>query len=68
MAGSAEYPMFKKLVKACFSQRRKQIGTILRKLGVSPVDELLADAGIAPAERPERVDIGRWAALARLLA
>jgi len=65
---SDEYPLFKKLVKSCFSQRRKQIGTILKKMGVSPVDELLADAGIEHSERPERIEIERWAALARLLA
>jgi 16S rRNA (adenine1518-N6/adenine1519-N6)-dimethyltransferase len=61
------YPLFKKLVKSCFSQRRKQIGTILKKLGISPVDELLADAGIEHTERPEKIEIERWAALARLL-
>ena len=68
IVGNDEYPLFKKLVKSCFSQRRKQIGTILKKLGVSPVDELLADAGIEHAERPERIGIERWAALARLLS
>ncbi len=66
--GINEYPLFKKLVKSCFSQRRKQIGTILKKLGISPVDELLADAGIEHAERPERIEIERWATLTRLLA
>lgn len=62
------YPTFKKLVKHCFSQRRKQIGTILNRLGISPVDELLTDAGILHTERPEVVEIERWAALARLLS
>lgn len=61
------YPLFKQLVKSCFSQRRKQIGTILKRLGVSPVDRLLADAGIEHAERPERIGIERWALLAGLL-
>jgi len=68
VVGNEEYPLFKKLVKSCFSQRRKQIGTILKKLGVSPVDDLLTDAGIEHSERPERIDIERWAALARLLS
>ena len=67
IVGGDEYPLFKKLVKSCFSQRRKQIGTILKKLGVSPVDELLADAGIEHADRPERIEIERWAEMARLL-
>jgi 16S rRNA (adenine1518-N6/adenine1519-N6)-dimethyltransferase len=62
------YPTFKKLVKHCFSQRRKQVGTILKRLGISPVDELLAAAGIEHAERPEVIEIERWASLARLLA
>ena len=68
IVGNDEYPMFKKLVKTCFSQRRKQIGTILKKQGVSPVDKLLAEAGIEHTERSERIEIERWAALARLLS
>lgn len=62
------YPTFKSLVKACFSQRRKQIGTILKKLGISPVDALLADAEILHTERPEVIEIERWALLANLLS
>ena len=65
--GNDEYPLFKNLVKSCFTQRRKQIGTILKKMGVSPVAALLADAGIEHTERPERIGIDRWATLARLL-
>jgi 16S rRNA A1518/A1519 N6-dimethyltransferase RsmA/KsgA/DIM1 with predicted DNA glycosylase/AP lyase activity len=68
LVDEAIYPMFKKLVKHCFSQRRKQVGTILRKLGVEPVDDLLSDAGIEHTERPEVIGIGRWADLARLLS
>ena len=62
------YPTFKKLVKHCFSQRRKQVGTILKHMGISPVDALLADAGIEHTERPEVIEIRRWEALARLLS
>jgi len=62
------YPAFKKLVKHSFSQRRKQVGTILNRMGISPVDELLAEAGIEHTERPEVIEIERWAALARLLS
>jgi 16S rRNA A1518/A1519 N6-dimethyltransferase RsmA/KsgA/DIM1 with predicted DNA glycosylase/AP lyase activity len=61
------YPTFKKLVKHCFSQRRKQVGTILKHMGISPVDALLADAGIEHTERPEVIEIERWAVLASLL-
>jgi 16S rRNA (adenine1518-N6/adenine1519-N6)-dimethyltransferase len=64
----SEYPTFKRVVKYCFSQRRKQIGTILKKMGVDPVDLLLADAGIEHTERPERIEIERWAKLAHLLS
>ena len=62
------YPVFKKLVKHCFSQRRKQVGTILKHMGISPVDALLADAGIEHTERPEVIEIERWQALASLLS
>ncbi|HEY5621102.1 MAG TPA: 16S rRNA (adenine(1518)-N(6)/adenine(1519)-N(6))-dimethyltransferase RsmA [Pontiella sp.] len=68
LVAEEQYPLFKKLVKFCFSQRRKQIGTTLKKLGVSPVDELLADAGIEHTERPEVIEIERWAKLARVLS
>ena len=67
IVADAEYPAFKNLIKFCFSQRRKQIGTILKKKGVGSVDRILADAGIEHAERPEKIEIERWAALARLL-
>lgn len=62
-----EYLRFKQLVKGCFSQRRKQIGTILKKMGIESVDSILAAAGIEHAERPEKIEIERWATLARML-
>ncbi|MDF7801452.1 16S rRNA (adenine(1518)-N(6)/adenine(1519)-N(6))-dimethyltransferase RsmA [Pontiellaceae bacterium B1224] len=65
--GNDEYPLFKHLVKSCFSQRRKQIGTILKKMEISPVDDILFDAGIEHTERPEKIEIERWAELARIL-
>lgn len=67
VVSDAVYPMFKKWVKLCFSQRRKQMGTILRKAGLESVDVLLADAGIEHTERPERIEIERWARLAERL-
>ena len=66
--GNELYPVFKKIVKHCFSQRRKQIGTILKKIDISPVDDILADAGIEHTERPERIEIERWVELARVLS
>ncbi len=65
---AAVYPTFKKLVKHCFSQRRKQVGTILKKLEISPVDDILFEAGIEHTERPEKIEIERWAELARILS
>jgi 16S rRNA (adenine1518-N6/adenine1519-N6)-dimethyltransferase len=65
---SEVYPLFKQVVKFCFSQRRKQIGTSLKKFVGAPVDELLAAAGIEHAERPERIEVERWATLAGLLS
>jgi 16S rRNA (adenine1518-N6/adenine1519-N6)-dimethyltransferase len=67
IVGGSEYPTFKRLVKYCFSQRRKQIGTILKKMGIESVDQLLTDAGIEHTERPERIEIERWAKLAKVL-
>lgn len=66
--GNAQYPAFKQLVKSCFSQRRKQIGTLLKKMGIERVDEVLAAAGIEHAERPEVIGIGRWVELSRVLS
>ncbi|MDF7823839.1 16S rRNA (adenine(1518)-N(6)/adenine(1519)-N(6))-dimethyltransferase RsmA [Pontiellaceae bacterium B12227] len=66
--GNDMYPTFKKLVKHCFSQRRKQIGTILKKMDISPVDAILSDAGIEHTERPEKIEIERWVGLANILS
>ena len=68
MVEPALYPAFKRLIKVCFAQRRKQIGTILRKTGVCDAEAALVEAGIERTERPERVGIERWGALARRLA
>lgn len=68
MVDDAVYPTFKKMVKYCFSQRRKQIGTILKRMGIEPVDLILQDAGIEHAERPERIEIERWSKLAQILS
>ncbi len=63
-----QYPAFKKLVKHCFSQRRKQIGTILKRMGIAAVDDKLLEAEIDHTERPEKIEIERWAELARILS
>ena len=56
-----EQPRFRSFVQSLFSQRRKQIGTILRSLppsaaGVPAVtQDALAKLGIPTSERPERL-------------
>ena len=56
-----EQPRFRSFVQSLFSQRRKQIGTILRGLppdaaGVPAVTvDALAKLGIPTTERPERL-------------
>lgn len=63
LASVADEARFKHLVKLCFTQRRKQIGTILR----NNAPEFLAGmstAGIEPQRRPEQLSIEQWAALA----
>lgn len=67
LVGADQYQAFKRLVKHCFSQRRKQIGTILKRMGIEAVDDKLFEAGIEHAERPEKIEIERWAALAQEL-
>ncbi len=63
LAEVTDYERFKKLIKLSFTQRRKQIGSNLRKnhpeffLGLEP-------CGIDPAARPEQISIPQWVALA----
>jgi 16S rRNA (adenine1518-N6/adenine1519-N6)-dimethyltransferase len=54
---------FKRLVKQAFTQRRKQIGSILRKMMPEFLSGLDA-AGIAPETRPEQISIEQWVSLA----
>ena len=62
LADVPDYSQFKRLVKQSFTQRRKQIGSYLRKNlpeffpGLDPV-------GIDPKIRPEQITIQQWAAL-----
>jgi len=58
-----DYECFKKLIKLCFTQRRKQIGSNLRK-NAPEFFQCLETCGIDPAARPEQIAIERWVALA----
>ena len=60
----ADYARFKKLVKTTFTQRRKQIGSNLRK-NLPEFFHGLKKLGIDPTTRPEQITIEQWAALAQ---
>lgn len=53
----------KRAIRACFQQRRKQIGTLLRGQlpdgGRAWIDSLVA-AGLSPAVRPEDIPLNLW--------
>ena len=53
------------LLRRCFQQRRKQLGTILK--GCAKGDALWADSGIAPERRPETLTPQQFLSLSRLL-
>ena len=63
LAEVADYERFKKLVKLSFTQRRKQIGSNLRK-NYPEFFPGLETCGIDPAARPEQIPIKQWVALA----
>lgn len=67
-----EEEAFRRLVRACFQWRRKQVGTILRghpELGLAPgVGEVaLLSQGIDPARRPETLSPAEFMGLLRAL-
>lgn len=64
LAEVPDYARFKKLIKLAFTQRRKQIGSNLRK-NAPEFFQGLESCGIAPATRPEEISIMQWAALSR---
>jgi len=55
---------FEKMVKYCFTQRRKQLGTILRGGVCVRSEEQIVAAGLMPEMRPEEVDVSAWGRLA----
>ena len=64
------FPRRSKLaIRACFQQRRKQIGTLLRGLlpdgGRAWIDSLVA-AGLSPTVRPEDIPLHLWQTFPRL--
>ena len=63
LAEVKDYARFKRLVKTAFTQRRKQIGSNLRK-NLPEFFQGLEKAGIEPTTRPEQITIEQWVALA----
>jgi 16S rRNA (adenine1518-N6/adenine1519-N6)-dimethyltransferase len=63
LAEVTNYERFKKLIKLSFTQRRKQIGSNLRK-NHPEFFQGLEKCGIDPAARPEQISIKQWAMLA----
>lgn len=62
LAEVKDYEQFKRLVKTAFTQRRKQIGSNLRK-NLPEFFQGLEKSGIEPTVRPEQIAITQWASL-----
>jgi len=63
----ADAAVLSRVVAAGFNQRRKMLRASLK--GVAPgIEALLEAAGIPPTARAEEIDLGRFCALARLVA
>lgn len=61
-------PVFFRLVKAAFGQKRKVLrNSLSSKLGISPAEaeELLMDAGVDPRRRPETLVFAEWERLSQ---
>lgn len=52
---------YRALVKRCFEQRRKQLGSLVRE------HEAIARVGLDPKQRPETLSVDNWIALANTL-
>lgn len=63
-------PEAKALIRACFQQRRKQLGALLRArlpAGATGWRELLQAHGLSEQARPEAVPVAWWIAFSRLV-
>ncbi|MEM6761735.1 MAG: 16S rRNA (adenine(1518)-N(6)/adenine(1519)-N(6))-dimethyltransferase RsmA [Pseudomonadota bacterium] len=65
---AADVPVnaLERVTGAAFGQRRKMLRSSLKSLG--DADTLIAEAGLSPTERAERVDVADFIKLAKLLA
>jgi 16S rRNA (adenine1518-N6/adenine1519-N6)-dimethyltransferase len=63
-------PSAKALIRACFQQRRKQIGALLRThlpTREGECRELLQQAGLSEKTRPEAIPVAWWVQFSRLI-
>ena len=65
LAEVTDYARFKRLVKQSFTQRRKQIGSNLRR-NLPEFFPGLEKVGIEPTLRPEQITVEQWVALAEM--
>ena len=68
LISSEEERPFRTLVQGAFSMRRKQMRRVVRSLyalDAEQADDLLASAGIQPADRPEVLSVEQFVALLR---
>ena len=57
----------RELVRRIFTQRRKQIGSLIKKEPEPIIEEMqgwLAEEGLCPTLRPEKIEVDQWATLA----
>ena len=52
--------IFKKIVKYSFTQRRKQLGTSLKNLGLKDLENSFMNATFSLKDRPENLSINQW--------
>ncbi len=68
---AAEYAAFSRVVRTAFEQRRKKLGSVLRRrfgFAASAVDRIAGAADIDPDLRPEQLDRAQWRRLAAAVA
>ncbi len=58
--------IFKKIVKYSFTQRRKQLGTSLRNLGLKNLESSFMNATFSLKSRPENLSISQWVEIAKI--
>ncbi len=67
-----DVPVFEQLVRAGFSQRRKQLRKLLPPFAgddaLAPWAEVTAELGVPPTVRGEELDLSQWIALSNLVS